>query len=307
MSRDLILGIVDRYNFHKVRKFVRSIRQTAFDGDVVLFVGPKTSDRTVKMLSENGMVVVRFPALGSLPLDNLAPKHFKLPKPINYFNFRHYLYFDYVMRNQGRYENVMLSDVRDVFFQKDPFDFEIGDALCCAVEGPTKTIKECDHNRPWVEFIYGTEGLEKIGDEVISCAGTTWGKTTVVIDYLSRMLSEIEKLDDAVTAIDQAIHNYIIYTRGVDKVRFLKNDEGVVLTLSYEDNYFINELDQVCVGDGRVVGTIHQFPRKPDLLELTDRRFPAKRIDFLLEGLGDLRDRSYGRALGGMKRRLRRV
>ena len=134
-------------------------------------------------------------------------------------------------------------------------------------------VKDCVFNGPWTEYIYGNEGLNKIGNEIISCAGTTWGKTPVILDYLKKMLAEIQKVPDAKKAIDQAIHNYMIYTGMLGNVVFLNNDEGVILTLSYETNYTIGKDDLVRVLNGRVANVLHQFPRKPDLKKLTDRLY----------------------------------
>ena len=164
MKKNLILGILDNYTFHQVKKFVYSIMRTGFTGDVCLFLGPKTSPVTVKLLKSHGIHLEYFAGLDSLPAGNEAVKIFKLRSPINYFNYRHYLYYDYLLRNKGKYENILLTDVRDVYFQDDPFSFKIGDALYCALEGPTSTIRDCSYNGPWMEYIYGKEVLNKIGD-----------------------------------------------------------------------------------------------------------------------------------------------
>jgi hypothetical protein len=272
-KKNLILGILDNYSFHQVQKFFLSINKTGYKGDIVMLVGSKTTPGTIKKLRKLGVNVLLFPDLGSLPADSVAAKKFKFPQPINYFNFRHYLYYDFLLRHKDEYKYVLLTDVRDVYFQRDPFDFAIGNGLYCATEGKTKKIRDCSFNGRWVEFIYGKEGLSDIGNNIISCAGTTIGTTEIILDYLAEVLSEIEKLADAKTAIDQAIHNYLIYKHRLNDVKFLSNDDGVILTLSYEHNYVIGEDDLVRAPNGRVVNILHQFDRMPDLKPLSDRLY----------------------------------
>lgn len=279
MKKNLILGIIDNYSFIQLRKFVLSIRQTGFSGDLCLFCGSKITPRTIRLLKEQGVQLHFFNNVSALPAGNLAVQKFELRSPINYFNYRHYLYYDFLLKNMDRYENVLMTDVRDVYFQRDPFDFDLGEGLYCALEGRDKKLKECRFNGPWIQFIYGKEGLDKIGEEVISCAGTTWGKVPAVLDYLEKMLAEIRKVPDAKIAIDQAIHNYMIYTGMLEQLHFLNNDDGVILTLSYEKNYTIGSDDLVRVTNGRVVNVLHQFDRMPDLKTLTDRLYQQGRID----------------------------
>lgn len=284
MKKNLILGVIDNYGFDQLKKFVYSIRQTSFDGDIVFFTGPSISPLTIRLLKKYRIQLEFFPGVTTLPTGNIAGARFKLPQPVNYFNYRHYLYYDFLQRNKGVYEKVLLADIRDVYFQDDPFSFEMGNALYCAIEGP-RVIRDCSYNGRWMKFIYGETVLEQLGGNRISCAGSTWGREAAMNDYLVRMLQEIEKLPDAKTAIDQAIHNYLIYTNALPALEFLYNDGGVILTLSYEKNYRINDQGEVLVADDRLVKMLHQFDRYPDLKALTDRQFLSNPIwDLIVKG-----------------------
>jgi rubrerythrin len=273
MKKNLILGILDNYTFHQVKKFVYSLKRIGFNGDIYLFIGPSTTPGTIRKLKRNGIKLEFFEGLSSVPEGNIAIKTFPLRSPINYYNYRHYLYYDFMIRHRGEYDNVLLTDVKDVYFQADPFSFDMENKLYCALEGPTSKIRTCSYNSKWVDYIYGEEVLKQLGDECISCAGTTWGKEEVIIDYLYKMLQELQKVKDAKIAIDQAIHNYMIYTGMLGEVGFLKNDEGVVLTLSYEEDYTIDKSNVVRVKDDAVVKVIHQFHRRPDLVKATDKAY----------------------------------
>lgn len=269
-KKNVILGILNNYTFHQVKKFFVSLQQCGYKGDTVMFVGSNTTAATIRKLKRYGVIVKLFPDTTSLNPGNISVERFRFPQPINYFNFRHYLYFDFLQRHKERYQSVLLTDVRDVYFQRDPFDFEQGEGLYCALEGKTKKIRDCRFNGKWMDYIYGQDVLNEIGDNIISCAGTTWGTTSAILDYLEKMLGEIQGVPDAVMAIDQANHNYLIWKSKLPGVHFLNNDDGVVLTLSYEHDYIIGADKQVRVANGRVVNVLHQFDRMPDLKALTD-------------------------------------
>lgn len=272
-KKNLVLGILDNYSFHQVQKFFLSLRKSGYKGDTCMLVGSNTTPGTLRKLRQCGVRILLFPDLEHLPEQNLAAARFRFPQPINYFNYRHYLYYDFLLRHKDEYDHVLLTDVRDVYFQRDPFDFDIRDGLYCALEGKTKKLRDCSFNGRWLEFIYGKQGLDEIGDNIISCAGTTWGTTRSMLDYLEKMLSEIEKLPDAKTAIDQAIHNYLLYKHVLQDVHFLTNDDGIVLTLSYEHSYTIGADDLVRASNGRVVNVLHQFDRMADLKPLSDKLY----------------------------------
>ena len=92
MKKNLILGILDNYTFHQVKKFFLSINETGFKGDICMFVGSSTAPGTIKELKKHGVKVILFEDLTTLPKNNLAASSFHFPQPINYFNYRHYLY-----------------------------------------------------------------------------------------------------------------------------------------------------------------------------------------------------------------------
>jgi len=274
MKKKLILGILDNYSFHQIKKFVYSLNQSSFTGDIVFFIGPKTSKKTAQKLIDAGIQLNFFPGLDSLPEDNIAAKKYQFPQPINYFNYRHYLYYDFLVRNSSKYDWIFLTDIRDVYFQRSPFeDIPVENGLYCVLEGTDCKIADCPFNGKWINFIYGIDGLSKVGQNVISCAGTTWGSSNEIVKYLEKMLESIEKLVDASTAIDQAIHNYLIYTNQLNNVKLIGNDEGIVLTFSHETNYSITNDNKVLAKNGRFVNVLHQFDRVKELRKMTDKMY----------------------------------
>jgi hypothetical protein len=153
MKKNLILGLLNNYTFYDVNKFVKSLKKVNFQGDMVLFVGDNTGLQTIRYLKKNKITVIRFKTWNELPEGNVTEKFFRFRQPINYFNYRHYLYFDFLKKYGNDYNGVMLSDITDVCFQKDPFPVIVDNSLYCALEN--RLIKDCALNSNWIKYLYG--------------------------------------------------------------------------------------------------------------------------------------------------------
>ncbi len=146
---------------------------------------------------------------------------------------RYLLYYLYLYEHGKNYSNVMLTDVRDVLFQRDPFDFEFDNCLSCFLEDKEKTLSSCSTNSRWLRKGFGNYVLREIGNQMISCAGTTIGTRPSIMLYLEAMIDCLVNLRVHDWGIDQGVHNYILYKGLVKNVRFYENHQGPVLTMMY--------------------------------------------------------------------------
>lgn len=271
MKPNLILGTINNYNFYQVSRFVYSLRKTDFDGHVCLYVGESVQDSTVRALRRAAIEVVRF---NSDPgeVESFAAKiNFPLPNPVIVNNFRYLFYYDYLKNSADRFGKVMLTDVRDVVFQSDPFDLPFDSGLFCAVE--PKRITQCEVNSEWLKVAYGLQHLETFEDKKVICSGTTWGDVESVRKYLEHMLSEMSALPHTSnTIIDQAIHNELIYSGRIPRVKFLHNNDGTVMTLHHETKYDLDEGGFIVAENGKRVSVLHQYDRHPKLIRLIDKK-----------------------------------
>lgn len=157
-------------------------------------------------------------------------------------------------------KEIIISDIRDVVFQSDPFEQPLYN-LEVAVE-PVIRVEKNEHNHMWLTAAYGTELSDNYLGEKVSCSGVTAGSKSQMMDYLSLMSSEINKLRGFVGPIDQAVHNHLWYSGQLGNHSALENGKGRVLTLQYEDMARVNQKGRKCVYDGNIVVPIlHQYDR----------------------------------------------
>ncbi|MBD2179958.1 hypothetical protein H6S82_25415 [Planktothrix sp. FACHB-1355] len=177
---------------------------------------------------------------------------------------RYAIYYLYLSKYGEKYANVMLSDVRDVVFQGDPFDFEFEDgSLNCFLEEGEKTIGDSEGNAQWIREGFGEDALPKIADKSISCSGTTIGSIDAIMAYLKAMIDAFVQLKYHSWGIDQGVHNYIIYQGLVKKVKFYNNFRGPILTMHYtnEEKLQFDSNGYLRNDDGSPIKVLHQYDR----------------------------------------------
>ena len=103
-QKDLIIGAFSNYNDYDVLKpWVQSIKDTGFDGDIVL-VAIDVGDGIVQKLMSEGVSVIRA----------ANPNN----ERIHMLRFLHI--YNFIKQNQFKYRYVITTDVRDVVFQTNP-------------------------------------------------------------------------------------------------------------------------------------------------------------------------------------------
>lgn len=246
-NKNIILGSVVGLSFENIRPFIYSLKKLESDKDLCLFIS-NVNKTTLDSLSENGIKLLPFD-LGNIHLQC----------------YRYLLYQKYLSNN--KYSNVMLTDVRDVTFQRNPFDFEF-DNLSCFLEDKRKTINSCNFNSNWIRQAYGSDTLSEIGSNSISCSGTTIGPYSSIVHYLDNMAYQIKGLGPKanIIGIDQGIHNYLIYENLID-CKLFENYYGAVLTMGYshtKDIHFNNE-GFIINNDNSIINVLHQYDRHREI------------------------------------------
>jgi hypothetical protein len=283
---NLILGAVEGMTWQLLRPFVLSLRRTGFDGELVLFAAG--IDRTTRRSLASAGVEVRAlrraqvslagrtlqpydPVFGRLhrhypTLIRQASRPFGDPKAaarrtaalVSVRDTRRFLvYLDYLSKIDASYGNVMLTDVRDVFFQADPFAFDLGGELHCFLEDSAETLGTQPYNRKWLKAAFGADVLAELGGKPIACAGVTVGPLQLVLRYLEVMADFLLRLPHQGVGLDQAVHNYVLHKGLVPGARLIPNGAGIVSTLGIVPEARVDELLGSAV--------LHQYDRHPAL------------------------------------------
>ena len=301
--KNLVMGLAKGYQYELIRPFFASLRNTGYSGDICLFhsdlderalrsltdydvdLVPFTMG-TVNLLLKRVYIFSLLENIYRSPLKYLYPVH-KLyyglvnrfssrrkeeknllkcriaAKTFNVYCVRFPLYYLYLARHRDKYARVMLSDVRDVVFQRDPFDFEFEEGLCFFMEDDREPMKNCPYNSTWLRTGYGEDALREVGEEIASCSGTTIGSTGAVMHYLELMVDHMLRLESHPAGMDQGVHNYLLYKNEIKNVKLFPNRLGPVFTMGKTVDLLtqFNAEGLVLNKDGTVAHVLHQYDR----------------------------------------------
>ena len=246
--RNLILGAVRSYSFEQVRPFVASSRRTAFDGDVVLLwnkLSPETLACATRSWRQIGAVrlpgkqrhnsrsrywpVVR-PLARVLNGTQAARRLLKYVLPLQTARFL--AYHEFLAAHAADYRHVLLTDVRDVLFQDDPFLGFEGGLSVFEEDASALLVEERAYNARWVEELFGRQALARFGRLPILCSGTIMGTTEAVLHYLQafeRMLLQTKRIGSA--GSDQGLHNYLCRFVIDPPCHVVTNGHGTIMTM----------------------------------------------------------------------------
>ena len=193
---------------------------------------------------------------------------------------------------------VIITDIRDVVLQGDPFAMARArwpNKVVFGEEDGRLTIGTCPFNSAWVLYLFGEAGLDKMGDDRVSCSGVTLGH----IAPLRRYLSAMQQLADEVVAqsggygsirrgSDQGIHNCIVRgkcaatTTDFDAERdaaFSPNrgSDSIVFTMAWVpwDDIAVDPFGIVKArGESSAPPILHQFDRHVSIERMINAMYP---------------------------------
>lgn len=299
----LVMGSAVGLRLEQVEPFLASLRNCGYPGEVVLFVGRGLRRRLrghalaegVRLVHRRSLLPISFRRVARSrtlwaiwrPIQasawTLMELTARLPLAVHprrrlqalmaqmvctpmEARFLHYLRF----LRAHPYGRVVLTDVRDVLFQRDPSPHIPAARLAVSIETGRYTIGSEPHNRMWVSEIFGSEVAEEIGVNPVSCVGVTYGDGGSVTRYLELMTSGILRLS-AKTArnggADTAIHNVLLWTHQLGAVEALETLASPVATLNgvSQDEVMLSSSGRLLNRDGSEVSIVHQYDRVPGL------------------------------------------
>ncbi len=259
-AANLILGLAAGYHYGDVRPFAVSLERTGFGGRRVLFVSSTTRD--LARIEAHGIETIPFerpPDLAHVP----------------YNAFRYFLYLDFLRASSGRFGRILLTDVRDVVFQRDPMDRPWPDGLNVALEDPRMTVGRCPYTARWLAGHLGQAALDMIADRPISCSGTILGSHEAVLRYLEALAALLLPFNPGkhMAGYDQGVHNHLLHAGRLDPVTCHDN-AGPILTLGHKrETPPIDVRGDILNDAGEPAVMVHQYDRMEGLFRHVRKRF----------------------------------
>lgn len=258
-NKNLVMGVWARNPPEGLAQFIASLRQTTFQGDVCIFADHVAPD-VVRTLLRHGVLVERLDA-------HLVPHQ----------TGRFFSYLNFLARYGESYANVMISDVRDVLFQSDPFANPLPADIVFAQERCLIGASPID--RRWIEVAFGEAVAHNLRDFPVSSSGVAFGTLAGMLRYLVAMTTEMADLPrEALLSqgIAQGIHNYVVRMRPLLGA-WCDPTESLVSCMSSVPRASIQMTDRGALVDGRLVPVIHQWDRHEPLVHYV-RHAPQFRL-----------------------------
>lgn len=274
MEKNLIIGGFTNYGINELKPWVLSAKAVAGDNDVVLVTG-QTTKETVDWLNEQGVIVA--PMFKS---DNI---------PIHVLRF--ISIYEFLRHNWARYRFVVTTDVKDVYFQTDPFQYFENTIfpgtmtkLIIASEG----LKYKDE--PWGDEnlmqSYGEFVYEQFKNNTIYNVGTFGGSSEYVKDMVFNIFTNA--INRPIAICDQAVFNVLVNTQPFKDICHATDnwacEAGTVADPTKIDRFRPNLLCYEPVFENGVVYThdryvfpiVHQYDRVPSWKKYVMEKYGQK-------------------------------
>ena len=263
-SKNLIIGGFTNYGIDQLKPWVISAKEVAGDNDVVLVYGNAT-DETLDWLVEQNVVIVPMLQAQNIPIHVL----------------RFLSIYEYLDKHWQFYDYVVTTDVKDVYFQADPFKFLVDRKLVIASEG----LKYKDE--PWgnenLFQAYGPYVYEKFKDNEIFNVGTFGGKSEYVKDMVFHIFTN--GINRPIPICDQAVFNVLINTQPfkdiVTETDSWAAELGTIMdpskieqfrpNLIFSEPVFEDGLLKDCTGFTYPI--VHQYDRVPVLKKFVQEKY----------------------------------
>jgi hypothetical protein len=274
--KNLIIGGCTNYGINQLKPWVLSIKETMPDADKVMCVG-NASTTTREWLVENGFKLVDMPTMNV---------------PIHVLRFLSI--YDYLKQHWKDYDYVVTTDVKDVYFQKNPFDW-----LSVLDNTSTKLIAGSEgmlyKDEPWgndnLMQAYGPYVHEQFKNNEIYNVGTIGGVSEYVKDMVFNIL--FNAINRPIPICDQAVYNVLIQTQPFKGVTYFAKQldgwacqAGTTVDPSKIESFRPHLLEPepkfedgiVKTSLGRPFAIVHQYDRVPQWKEHIKQKYQQEEL-----------------------------
>lgn len=250
MKKNLILGTAIGYKWEKVKLFVKTLR--AYSKCEVYFLVNEVDNKTKKKFKKYNIKTIKC---------NLDPLQFR---------YRYIFFFKFLKKNKKLFQNVFFTDVRDVFFQQDPFKQKIKTINFFEEE---KKLQNCKINSLWIKSCLGDDKYNEYRNKYIVCSGTVIGKSNYMLDYFNYMSKKVKKMKMKFSLInfllirqikhglDQPACHDIVYSNIFDDQYIYPNKYSYVATVGHMKHFLFDKKNRLLNAENKIYSVVHQFDR----------------------------------------------
>ena len=169
-------------------------------------------------------------------------------------NIRFYHIWYFLNDNENKFDKVLITDVKDVYFNCDPFDYIDKDKL--TVTSEEVIYKNEAWNQEHIHYNLGTIGLLTLSNEQVYNVGVFGGDSQLV----KEICSDIYLMSKGSHKVaDQTSFNYLIQTRYKNKVKFTNLQDEFAVHLHVINSGHV-KFDLNNIPNYKIV---HQYDRIP--------------------------------------------
>ena len=224
MKKNLILTAALGYKFNQIELFIKSLRKF-YNESVTFLIGENDNELEMELKKYNCETI-------------------KIKTNKKEIQFKRYkIFLDYLKKKD--FNQILLCDSRDIYFQSDPFNFNYNGQINFFLED--EFIKNCPYNSNWIIKTFGKKEFQKIMNKTILCSGTVLGQCSKIIEYLDLITKYISKFnykkkfkylftfrpDPDGRGCDQGHANFLVHNSKIDNFNLYSNAGGPVATVFY--------------------------------------------------------------------------
>lgn len=261
--KNLVLGVAKGYDWYTLEPFVNSFQKNCPSAELVLFVDD-ISDFTRDKLVRGGVLLESFPSEMTTGIPN---------------NTRWKIFLDFLEVHADEYEQIFITDTRDVIFQSDVFEqFKgLSNWLGCVMESDDIRGSKFGHmvNYIWLVSCFGKDEADKLADRKTICCGTVIGSAADIKIFCREMWKILEHKTTEI--FDQATMNYLVYNGllPIENLFEIDDYDGAIFTDGLiNPNKIYGGF--ILRGDGGIPAVVHQYDRHEGLIDIVDRIYRDK-------------------------------
>mmetsp|Transcript_12911 Transcript_12911/g.27876 ORF Transcript_12911/g.27876 Transcript_12911/m.27876 type:complete len:867 (+) Transcript_12911:75-2675(+) len=260
-----VIGLAVGYGRSVFERFVGSLRATGYAGSIILGIAPDASDGIRSYLSENNVTTKEVRVVkkdgctyyNTMTVDGIPSSRQVCSEEYPDYKIqwgRFPLSRDWLNECKDCTDGVMLTDVRDVYFQSDPFAFVTSPHELMLFEEIFPGVT----NEHWLTDLPVKKCRNvTVGPVPVLCSGSTMGTREGIINYIQVMVEEFDYWKARVNCRcdmvgdDQSIHNYLYYTNrfGRDTVT-IKHRTGPIHVVGKQASGIVKRLIKRTQEDG---------------------------------------------------------